>query len=390
MRKYLAQVDALQLPAAIYLHIPFCKTKCSYCSFNSQAGKDDIIPAYLRALHSQIHFMAAHPWSRGRTFSSLFIGGGTPTICDSRDLAGLIATTLTHFHFTKDAEITVETNPNTVSEEKIVALLKAGFNRLSIGVQSFAEKHLRSLGRSHSADDVKRAVVLSQKEGLTNINLDLIFGLPGQKVTEWHQSLETAMELEPSHLALYELMVEDDTPLACSLAAGKCHFPDGDEVAGMEGIPATLCKDCGIERYEISNFAKPGFQCRHNNNDWKKLSWLRMGAGAVASLSGTKISHVADPATYTKLIENKKEPIGEIECLSRQALFRETVIMGLRLLKGVSISELKKRFALTPQEYYGEELNRLISQGLLTLSGDMMHLTPTALPVANQVLSRLV
>lgn len=376
--------------AAIYLHIPFCKTKCSYCSFNSQAGKADLIPAYLRALHCQIHFMSTHPWSRGRTFSSLFIGGGTPTICDSKDLGGLISTTLKYFHFSKDAEITVESNPNTVSEEKIVALLKAGVNRLSIGVQSFAEKHLLSLGRSHSAGDAKRAVALSQKEGLTNINLDLIYGLPGQRVTEWRQSLETAIELEPAHLALYELMVEEETPLACSLAAGRCHLPDEDDVADMEEITATLCKNSGFNRYEISNFAKPGFQCRHNIIYWKNKSWLGMGAGAVASLSGTKISHVTDPATYIRLIENKKEPIREIECLSRQAHFRETVIMGLRLLEGISISELKKRFALTPQEYYGEEIDKLISQGLLTLSGDMMRLTPTTLPVANQVLSRLV
>ncbi len=376
--------------SAIYLHIPFCKTKCSYCSFNSQAGKDNLIPAYLQALHRQILFMADHPWSRGRTFSSLFIGGGTPTICESRDLADLITTTLRHFHFSTNAEITVETNPNTVSEEKIVALLKAGVNRLSIGVQSFADKQLRRLGRSHSVADIKRAVSLSQKEGLTNINLDLIYGLPGQNVPQWRQSLESAMELEPSHLALYELMVEDGTPLACSLAAGKCHLPDEDDVADMEEITATLCKDGGFNRYEISNFAKPGFQCRHNIIYWKNLSWLGMGAGAVASLSGTKISHVADPATYTRLIESSQEPIAEIECLSRQALFRETVIMGLRLLEGVSISELRKRFSLTPQEYYGEELDRLISQDLLTLSGDMLRLTPTALPVANQVLSRLV
>lgn len=383
------QLSSLET-AAIYLHIPFCKNKCSYCSFNSQAGKEQLIPAYLRSLHRQIRTMAAHPWSRDRTFSSLFIGGGTPTLCDANDLAALINSTFSHFHFSKDSEITVEANPNTVSQETIVSLLEAGVNRLSLGVQSFAEEHLRSLGRSHSVKEAKQAVALAHQEGLTNINLDLIYGLPEQKVSQWRQTLETAMELEPTHLALYELMVEDGTPLAKSLATARCRLPDEDDVADMEETSAHLCRGSGFARYEISNFAKPGFQCRHNIMYWKNESWLGIGAGAVSSLSGTKITHVADLATYIQLIESQKQPISEIECLSRQAHFRETVIMGLRMLEGLSISELKKRFAISPQQYYGEELEKLLNQGLLTIAGDMLRLTPTALPVANQVLSCLV
>jgi len=376
--------------AAIYLHIPFCKTKCLYCSFNSHAGREQEIAGYLQALNNHIRRMAGHPWCRGHSFFSLYIGGGTPTICDAALLGQVITNCLTAFSFCPEPEITVESNPNTLSSAKLQALLEAGVNRLSIGIQSFSPAQLKRLGRSHTVEDANLAFAMARDAGFSNINLDLMYGLPGQTADEWRQTLEQAASLAPEHFSLYELMVEEKTPLAALVAGGHYQLPTEDQVADMEAITTELLASRGYERYEISNYAKPGFTCQHNINYWQNRSWLALGAGAVGSLSGTKVTNVADPMAYTCRINSNQQPYSEIECLSRQALFRETVIMGLRMLKGISIPDLTKRFHLNPLAYYGETLQTLLDQGLVVLDKDSLRLSESALPVANQVLAQLV
>ncbi|MBI5557482.1 MAG: radical SAM family heme chaperone HemW [Deltaproteobacteria bacterium] len=376
--------------AGIYLHIPFCRTKCYYCAFNSHAGREAEIPAYMQALHGQIQRMGSHPWSRNRSFSSLYIGGGTPTICDSSQLTELIANSFAHFQLDAHAEITVETNPNTLSAEKLLALARAGVNRLSIGVQSFSARQLTNLGRSHTVEDVYLAFAMARSAGFSNINLDLMYGLPGQTAREWRETLETAVSLAPEHFSLYELTVEEKTPLAALIANGQCVLPTEDQVADMEEVTGELLADKGYQRYEISNYAKPGFMCRHNSNYWQNCSWLGLGAGAVGSLSGTKVSNTADPALFISRINNDEEPVSEIECLCRPAHFRETMIMGLRMLAGISVPELEKRFQLNPLHYYGKTMETLLEQDMLVLQDGWLRLSRKALPVANQVLARLV
>lgn len=376
--------------AAIYLHIPFCKTKCLYCAFNSHAGRDTEIAGYLQALTRHIRRMAGHPWCRGHTFFSLYIGGGTPTICDPALLGQVIHNCLTAFSFCPEPEITVESNPNTLSLAKLQALREAGVNRLSIGVQSFAPARLKNLGRSHTVEDALLAFAMAREADFTNINLDLMYGLPGQTAAEWRQTLEQAVGLAPEHFSLYELMVEEKTPLATLVAGGKIRLPTEDEVADMEIVTAGLLASRGYERYEIANYARPDFVCRHNINYWQNRSWLALGAGAVGSLSGMKVTNVADPLDYARRINSNEEPVSEIECLSRPAHFRETVIMGLRMLAGVSIRELEERFALSPLAYYGDTLQTLLGQGLVVLDKGFLRLSSQALPIANQVLAQLV
>ncbi len=374
----------------IYLHIPFCRTKCLYCSFNSYAGREDEIYAYLQALEQQIKRMAAHPWSQGRTFFSLYIGGGTPTICNPRLLGKLIVKCLAAFPFCVDPEITVESNPNTLSSVQLQTLLESGVNRLSIGVQSFASQELKLLGRSHTSKEACQAFFMARNAGFTNINLDLMYGLPRQTVNTWRQSLETAVELAPEHLSLYELMVEDGTPLASLVKNKECVLPHEDLVADMENITAEILQKNGYCRYEISNYARPGSICRHNINYWQNGSWLGFGAGAVGSLSGMKVTNIHDSRIYTKRINCRLEPFSEIECLSRQAHFRETVIMGLRMLQGISLEEMENRFRINPVLYYGRTLQKLIDRKLLVLENGFMRLSDSALPLANQVLLQLV
>lgn len=377
-------------PAAIYLHVPFCRTKCLYCAFNSHAGREDLIAPYCAALYREIERMAGHPWCRGRSFFSLYIGGGTPTICSAAQLAGLVENCLASFRFTIDPEITVEANPNTLSAPKLAALRAAGVSRLSIGVQSFAPEQLVRLGRSHTVEDARQAMALARDAGFANINLDLMYALPGQTATDWRQTLATAVALGPEHLSLYELMVEEKTPLAALVARGEISLPSEDEAADMEEITAALLVEQGYRRYEISNYAREGYQCRHNINYWRNRSWLGLGAGATGSLSGTRGTNVADPLDYVQRINSDQEPYRSMEGLCRQAHFRETMIMGLRMLAGVSINELEQRFAISPLVYYGATLEKLLMQGLMVQDKDFLRLSETALPIANRILAQLV
>lgn len=375
--------------SGLYIHIPFCLSKCSYCSFNSYPLSGQNIEGYVAALSQQIEVMADHPWCRKQIFSSLYIGGGTPTALQDKDLVAVIEKCLHSYHFVSNPEITVETNPNTVEKETLSALHQAGVNRLSIGVQSFSDRLLREIGRSHSSEEALRAIEYARQGGFSNINIDLIYGLPTQTLDDWQDSLQTTVSLGLQHLSMYELMVEDKTLLAEKVAEKKTLLPSEEEVADMEEITAEIISP-GFQRYEISNFARKGFECRHNIFYWQNRSYLGLGAGAVSGLRGLRIHNISDPALFSQMMKNNERPIASIEHLCRQASFRETVIMGLRMVSGVNTCELKKQFGLTPKEYYGKSLTMLLDRDLLELQGDCLRLTSTAFPVANQVLSQLV
>lgn len=396
MNKQTARHNNLPLPdtgeqsPGLYIHIPFCRSKCAYCSFISYPCAGQAPEEYLNALRQQASVMAEHPWVQKRTFASLFIGGGTPTIYDRRLLSGLITTCLSLFNFVGQPEVTVETNPNTISFEKLVALKYGGVNRLSIGVQSFSDNVLQAIGRSHSAAEAHNAIRMAREVGFDNINLDFIYGLPSQTLGDWKQSLDTALSYGPEHLALYELMIEEGTPFAERERKGELQRPSEGTVVKMATIAQEKLKKSGYMRYEISNFCKPRKQCVHNINYWENGSYLGLGAAAVSTLSGLRIKNVADPHTYISLVTEASPPFFDAECLSLEARFRETIIMGLRMLLGVSLDSLQERFGLMPQEYYGEVLDDLLHQKLVKIKDNKLRLTQKGLPVANQVLARLV
>jgi oxygen-independent coproporphyrinogen-3 oxidase len=382
--------DLTSATAGLYIHIPFCITKCPYCSFASRPLTDQDLTGYLEAVLAQARTMGNHPWTQGIRFTSLFVGGGTPTVYPGADLARLIESCLALLPFTATPEISVEANPNTVNREKLQTLRSAGVNRLSIGVQSFSDRLLVAIGRAHTAKEAHTALNLARATGFTNLNLDLIYGLPGQTLSDWQTSLNTAMTIGPEHLSLYELMVETGTRFGDWQEAGKLALPAEDETVAMaEAIPGTL-KTGGYDRYEISNYSRPGHQCAHNLIYWRNHSYLGLGAGAVSSFSGLRVKTVADPGLFIKLLRDGLPPFQEGECLPLEAAFRETVIMGLRLVDGLAIRDLENRFGLSPLAYYGPALQKLESLGLLAITAGHLRLTPKGLPIANQALSHLV
>ena len=377
-------------PPGLYIHIPFCRSRCGYCAFTSYPCLDAPPADYLAAVEREAARMAASPWAQARQFGTLFIGGGTPTIYEAEELAGMLRTLRSSFVFVDQAEITVEANPNTVTPEKLATLRAAGVNRLSLGVQSFSDRLLTAIGRSHTQAEAMAAIQAARAAGFDNLNLDLIYGLPGQTLADLRESLVIALECFPEHLALYELMVEPGTPLARGVEEGRITLPDDDRMAEMESMAQELLAARGYQRYEIANYARPGYECRHNLNYWHNGSYVGLGASSVSCLSGLRLKSVADPAHYASLVEAGEAPYTEAEALGLEARFRESVIMGLRLLEGVSLPRLAARFGLTPQAYYGTTLERLVERGLLVFSGDFMRLSDQALPVAHQVLAELV
>jgi len=374
----------------IYIHIPFCRAKCGYCAFASYpvAGHDP--ERYLAALFREIAFYREQAWCRGRVFGSLFLGGGTPTILAADQLTKLLGSLRESFSFSPDAEISVETNPNMVDVAKLTALATAGVNRLSVGIQSFDDPTLGRIDRTHTAADGERAVALARRAGIGNLSLDLIYGLPGQTPAAWRQTLARAVALTPEHLSAYQLSIDSGSRFAELAAAGKLSLPDEESETEMAEDTVRYLAGAGYDRYEISNYARPGYQCRHNLNYWQNGSWLGLGAAAVGALSGLRLRNTADPQRYQQCWESGQPAWVEGEGLDRERTFRETVIMGLRLLEGLKLAELHNRFGFDPGEYYGKTVENLIAKGLLEMTGDRLRLTCRALPVANQVLAELV
>ncbi len=373
---------------SLYVHVPFCLSTCSYCSFNSYAGMENIYSRYVKALKEEAVGLA---FSRQTgPISTLFFGGGTPTVLSAEKLCLVIDFCREYFGLEDNIEISLEANPKTIDLMKLLSLKEAGVNRLSIGIQSFVDHELQLLGRLHGAQDGWNAAKDVLSAGFTNISLDLMSGIPGQSVESWKWSLEAALSLEPKHLSLYQLAVEEGTPFYRKMSEGKLELPREDEILAMDGVIDELCSASNMQQYEISNYAQPGYECKHNIRYWENEEYLSLGAGAVSYWQGERTKSIADPHEYCRRIENQENIIVEQEKLDHHGSFRETVVMGLRMNSGVSLKRLSERYNLTPQEYYGSQLDRLIKNGMLQLSESYLSLTKKGRVLANQVMAELV
>jgi len=378
--------------SALYLHVPFCLQKCPYCSFFSLAGKNHLQPLYAKAVSMQIRQTASNCANESCLLETIFFGGGTPTLLPADILARLLGDCLNAFPVAtdKELEITIEVNPATVDKNDLTILRLAGFNRLSIGVQSLTELELALLGRPHTALDARQTFSDARQAGFTNINLDLMYGLPGQRIADWRYNLEQALALAPEHLSLYELTIEEGTPFAKQVRRGSLRLPSEEDVLAMLEETKILVRQAGFTRYEISNYGRSGFQCRHNINYWQNRSYIGLGPGAVGCLNHTRYTATKDIEQFAEHIAAGKPIWEDEEHLTKEERFRETVIMGLRMTSGISIAGLQKRFGIDPLAYYGPTLDRLIEHGLLRHDNDHLRLSKRGLLLANTVMAQLV
>lgn len=377
------------MTSSLYIHIPFCLSKCGYCSFSSYAGLQSIHDRYLKAVKKELYETAIRRGG-GPPLETVFFGGGTPTVMPVEEVTGLLVHAEKLFGIAPDAEISIEANPGTVDTRYLRRLVEAGFNRLSLGVQSLNDAELTVLGRCHTANQAIVTVKAARNAGVLNLSLDLMYGLPGQTLHDWSTTLEGALRLAPEHLSLYQLTVEEGTPLADRVDSGALTLPDEDTIVAMDELNIEFCARAELELYEISNFARPGFRCRHNINYWQNGEYLAAGAGAVSYLAGAREKRIGDPLQYCRCIETNRDPIIEHEKLNREASFRETVVMGLRMTEGVDRRRLEERFGLNPVTYYGAVLEKLLAAHLLELTSTHLRVTDRGRLYSNIVLAELV
>ncbi len=379
------------LPVALYIHTPFCHTRCAYCDFNTYAGLEALMSAYTAAVCREIEH-AGERWGR-LTVPTIYFGGGTPSILSADLLAQVLHASRCAFRVSDDAEITLEANPGTVNGAGLRRLRALGVNRLSLGIQSAHDDELRLLGRIHTWAEAATTVQAARSAGLDNLNLDFIFGLPGQTMTRWRETLEAALGLRPEHLSLYALSVEEGTPLGKQIAGGELPPPDEDTAAEMYELAEQMLAEAGFLHYEISNWAISNPQphlCRHNLTYWRNEPWLGVGAGAHSWLDGRRWANVHHPRRYITALERGDTPVIETEPIDRRLEMGETMILGLRLAEGVNDDRFRARFGVGLETAFGGELAHLQGLGLLEWDGRTARLTARGRLLGNQVFVRFV
>jgi oxygen-independent coproporphyrinogen-3 oxidase len=387
-------VTSSKPPLSLYLHIPFCTAKCGYCDFNSYAGLEHLVPDYTPALVRELELWA--PAAARFEVRTVFLGGGTPSLSSLEDLRALADAVRANYEVAADSEWTLEANPSELTVEHLEGMRALGINRLSIGVQSLHDDELKLLDRLHSAERALEAVAAARAAGFANLNLDFIFGLIDQPLSRWQATLEHAVALRPEHLSCYALTVEPGTALYYQVSKGHLPEPNPDVVADQYEWTRQYLASAGYRHYELSNWALPEYECRHNLVYWHAEPYLGLGAGAHSFFAGQRFANVDAPNRYVELVNASYEERhatggGALQHIKGgetpdEALLRsDAMILGLRLIDGVSASEFAERFGATPEQLFGGAVERHLRTGLLIWSGDRLRLTPRGQLLANEV-----
>lgn len=365
----------------VYIHIPFCVQKCVYCDFLSAPATKENQQRYLAALKREIEEEAKN--YSGFVVNTVFFGGGTPSILEACDIAECLALLRKKYHMSKDAEITIEMNPGTANEEKLLELRRAGVNRLSIGLQSARNKELKLLGRIHTWEDFLHTYEMARSAGFTNINVDLMSALPGQSCKTWEDTLEKVLTLKPEHISAYSLILEEGTVLFDRLDQYP-PLPSEDEDRFMYQRTKQILREHGYERYEISNYARKGFESRHNTIYWTRKAYVGFGLGASSMVADRRWSNTIDMDCYLAMDSEKKE---DMQLLSVQECMEEYMFLGLRMMKGVSIQGFYHAYQKSMWEVYGTVIDKWIKEGYLRQEGDYIRFTDKGIDVSNRILA---
>ncbi|WP_447980364.1 radical SAM family heme chaperone HemW [Candidatus Nitrospira bockiana] len=364
----------------LYIHVPFCRSRCHFCAFYLQIHREDRAAAYVQAFLHEVHLHAKERPFGEREVSSIYFGGGTPTSLPATDLARMLAELRTFARVKPDAEVSIEAAPDTVTVEELQQLYDHGFNRVSFGVQTMEAVELRAVGRRMLPDVVVSAVRHARSAGFHNINLDVIYGLPGQTLASWQATLDEVLALGPPHVSCYALTVEEKTRLAVDVRRGHAREPDPTLQNDMEDLAAQRLEDAGFERYEISNWARPGFACRHNLLYWQGGEYLGLGPSAQSYLAETRAGNTEDLADYLQCVTAGQLPIAEREDLTEDRQRRERLIFGLRMIQGVPMRSVGAESGARPPA-----IERLLQAGLLEQDRDRLKLTALGRRFADSV-----
>lgn len=367
----------------LYIHIPFCQQKCLYCDFPSHANLTYLYQPYVAALCREISGMGGVLSDYG--VDSIYIGGGTPTILSADCLGQILQAVHSNFSIDKRAEISIEANPGTIDKEKLLALRAGGVNRISFGVQTFSDSLLASIGRIHSAAQAIESVKMAQEIGFYNINIDLMYGLPGQSVRQLEESILQATKLNVTHISAYGLKIEEGTPFADLEDKGRLMLPREEEEDAMYELTTQLLPHHGFTRYEISNFAKDGYECIHNLKYWQYQSYAGLGAAAHSFLNNERLANTADVPSYIKAIENGKPAIETRENPKKEIAMAEYVFLALRTVKGLSVDGFNQYFKADFFSQYQHVLRDLLDKKLIIARGNQVYLTPVGMKYGNIV-----
>jgi oxygen-independent coproporphyrinogen-3 oxidase len=372
---------------SLYIHVPFCVRKCRYCGFYSTPYSPGIAETFLSALTCEAE--SYRNAFKHRRFSSVYIGGGTPTVLTSEQLSSLMEIIRENFTTDEGVEITLEANPNTVTIDKLSRMRSHGANRLSLGLQSFSDEILQILGRLHTAEQAVDAFRDARNAGFENISVDLIYGIPGQSISHWEETLRSAIALEPEHISAYSLSLDAGSQFMREAEAGAFALPDEDICAAMYERALSALSSAGYGQYEISNFSRPGNECRHNMNYWERGEYAGLGPGAWSFISGRRYATIADITEYEQRLAGGRSIIDEEEITDAASSAREMVLLSLRTRKGLDLSSFERACGTDFLRRLETNMAPLRNDGLLCLKEGRLVLTDRGMLLSNAVLARL-
>ena len=369
-----------RIPLELYVHIPFCVRKCQYCDFLSGPSDEETKDRYIEALLKEIR-AAEH--TEDYEIVSVFIGGGTPSALKAEAIASIMRTLQEQFFFCEDAEVTIEANPGTVDLEKLTIYRNVGINRLSLGLQSTDAEELKLLGRIHSYEEFLKSYEWAREAGFSNINIDLMFAIPGQTGEAWRQHLYQVAELNPEHISAYSLIIEEGTPFA----EQNLDLPDEDTEYQMYEDTAEILERYGYRQYEISNYAKQGYMCRHNAGYWQRREYLGFGLGASSLYGGMRFSNTHQMQEYLKESRNLDQIRQDVTVLSRNERIEEFMFLGLRMTEGISEKKFEENFDVRLMDVYGDMLQKYEETGFMEHIETKWRLTRKGIHVSNHILA---
>ena len=369
---------------SLYIHIPFCAQKCLYCDFPSFARKDHLRKAYIEALNKEI--ISLREKHNNLEINTIFIGGGTPSVLEADELECLLKE-VAKLNMAKYIEYSMECNPGNLTEEKLEVMKKYGVNRISMGLQAKQDNLLKGLGRIHNYKTFKENFLLAKKVGFNNINVDLMFGLPNQRLNEWEETLREIISLEPAHISAYSLIIEEGTAFYNLYENDKLKLPTEEEERKMYHLAKEILEENGFNQYEISNYAKEGKECRHNLAYWNMDNWIGVGSASASYIDGKRIKNISSVEKYINSINEKGEAVEEIINNSKNDNMEEFMFMGLRKINGIDENEFKNRFSMNINDVYGEILNKYIGEGLLIRESGRIFLSEKGIEISNIIMA---